>query len=560
MYHLLLCSERRTDVVLVETMLADAGTRHRVDWAPGVSVALGTFDMAHDAAIVDVDLEQGRGLELLHALGCRRPRVPILALVSEEDPELESVALHAGADAVMMRTELSSRSIDRTLRQMVVRQKIADAASSTPDIEPIVPPASVCDRVEAAVQRARRRNSRAAVFVVDVATLHDHALPQTSRAILTHGLLARLRHVAGSRERVARISKHEILVCLDSLPDLDAVAAARAEIERSLLRPMRLGEGEQRLSLRLGVARYPDDCAHPVRLVVAARAAMADVCGPRRRTLVPIKAGTLASQARREELRRALPGAGRRGEFHLAYQPQVDLRTGKPVGVEALLRWSHPELGSIPPTEFVAIAEDTEQVAELGRWVLHEACVQGKKLIDAGHPLRISVNVSVQELGVTQLSSQTRNALLVSGFPASMLTIEITEGLLLENSSDVRTQLAELRDLGVRVSVDDFGTGYASLSYIKHFPMDAVKIDREFVHGLHLDLDNAAITSSIVALGRCLGLEVIAEGVETEGEEEFLRSVNCHLVQGFRYARPMSPADLEAYLAESDVDELVQTA
>lgn len=275
---------------------------------------------------------------------------------------------------------------------------------------------------------------------------------------------------------------------------------------------------------------------------------MGPLCGPARRTLVPIRAGAAASQSRRDELRRALPGAARRGELHLVYQPQVDLRTGSPIGVEALLRWTHPALGSVPPAEFVAIAEDTDQVAEIGRWVLREACEQGARWIEAGRRLRVSVNVSVQELEVSQLAAQTRNALTASGFPASLLTIEITEGLLLENTSDVRAQLGELRELGVRVSVDDFGTGYASLSYIKHFPMDAVKIDREFVRDLHIDLDNAAITSSIVALGRCLGLEVIAEGVETEGEEEFLRSLECHLVQGYRHARPMSPDELEVYL------------
>lgn len=549
MYHLLLCCERRTDVVLVEAMLGESGTRHRVDWAPSVAAALEAFDMAHDAAILDADLDQGRGLELLHALGARRPRVPIVAILAHDDPDLETVALHAGAGAVLFRHEISARSLERTLRQVIVRQRLADAGDATVDIEPTVPASSICDRVEVAVQRARRRNARAAVFVVDVADLADERLPQTTRAIVAQSVIGRLRHIAGSRDRVLRTSKHEFLLCLDSLTDPDALAAARAEIERSLLRPMHLGESELPLSVRLGASCYPDESSHPVRLVAAARASMGPLSGPRRRTLVPIRAGAVASQKRRDELRRALPGAGRRGELHLQYQPQIDLRTGQAFGVEALVRWTHPELGSIPPSEFVALAEDTEQVAELGRWVLREACMQGRAFLDAGHSLRVSVNASVQELGVTQLAARTRNALQTSGFPASMLTIEITEGLLLENCSDVRTQLAELRDLGVRVSVDDFGTGYASLSYIKHFPMDAVKIDREFVHDLHLDLDNAAITSSIVALGRCLGLEVIAEGVETEGEEEFLRSLHCHLVQGFRYARPMDAPELEAYLS-----------
>jgi EAL domain-containing protein (putative c-di-GMP-specific phosphodiesterase class I)/DNA-binding response OmpR family regulator len=558
MYHLLLGSERRTDLVLVEMMLGDAGVHPRVDWAPDYSLALQAYsatDGTCDACILDASLGGGRGIELLHAMSVRGARIPVIMLIAEPDPELELVLLQTGARAVLVRADLTSRLFERTVRHLVLRHRLDYTLDGTTG-EAFVPARTACDRVEMAVLRARRRHALVACVVIDVQSLDDESIAHDDRAIMLHTLIERLRHLVGSREQVLRISNKEILICLEGFTELDVAISARADIEQALLRPMVLRNAPKELVMRIGMACYPDDCSHPVRLVSTARAAAMALVPRDRQTTIPISTGVLTGRSRREELRLSIRGAVQRGELYVLYQPQIDLRTNVTVGAEALVRWQHPHLGVIPPAEFVAIAEEADYVAELGRWVLWEACKQAKAWLDEGHPLRVSVNVSAQELAVGLLATETRRALATTGLPGDYLVIEITEGLLLENSSDTRAQLVDLRELGVRIAVDDFGTGYASLSYIKHFPMDVVKIDREFVRGLHLDNENAAITSSIVALGRCLGLEVIAEGVEEEAEEAFLRSLDCHIVQGYRYAQALTPAELYLFmLSRRDVPQ-----
>jgi EAL domain-containing protein (putative c-di-GMP-specific phosphodiesterase class I) len=215
--------------------------------------------------------------------------------------------------------------------------------------------------------------------------------------------------------------------------------------------------------------------------------------------------------------------------------------------VEALLRWRSAELGGVPPTEFIPHLEADGGIVLVGEWVLRQACEQSRRWLDRGEPICFSVNVSAQQFASSDVEGLVRRVLAEFELPPGLLGLELTEGMLLESSDAVRAALSSLRDLGVKIAVDDFGTGYASLAYLKKFPMSAIKIDREFVRGLPLDAENSAITSSIVGLAHSLAFEVVAEGVETEAEEEFLRSLQCDIVQGFLHARPMLAADLEGW-------------
>jgi EAL domain-containing protein (putative c-di-GMP-specific phosphodiesterase class I) len=236
------------------------------------------------------------------------------------------------------------------------------------------------------------------------------------------------------------------------------------------------------------------------------------------------------------------------GDFHLAYQPQVDLASGAVVGVEALCRWTDPDLGAIAPTRFIPVAEDTGFITELGNWVLDEAVAQAARWRAAGHPLPVSVNVSSLQFQQPAFVHRVARVLQDSRLPPELLELELTESILVGDIDAVLLQLRALAALGVRLAIDDFGTGYSSLGYLKRLPIHRLKIDRSFIQRLPEDASDAAITRTIVELGRALHLRVIAEGVETEAQREHLASLGCDEFQGWLYAPALPVAALQERL------------
>jgi EAL domain-containing protein (putative c-di-GMP-specific phosphodiesterase class I) len=253
--------------------------------------------------------------------------------------------------------------------------------------------------------------------------------------------------------------------------------------------------------------------------------------------------------ARRSRLATDLRRALERGELALAYQPQFDARSLRIVGAEALLRWRHPELGPVPPTEFIDVAEQNGLIARLGEWTLREACREARRWPHAGQaPLRIAVNVSAQQLRRGSLAERVAEALAESGLPAACLELEITEKATMADEGEAAGVLRTLRGLGLRLALDDFGTGYSPLTYVKRLPIDAVKIDRSFVAEIGASPAAEAIAKAIIGMAHGLNLQVVAEGVETAAQEVFLRDHRCDLLQGFRLGEPVPAEALRALL------------
>jgi EAL domain-containing protein (putative c-di-GMP-specific phosphodiesterase class I) len=245
-----------------------------------------------------------------------------------------------------------------------------------------------------------------------------------------------------------------------------------------------------------------------------------------------------------------LHGALENGELQLLYQPQIDVESMTIVGMEALLRWNHPERGVILPEQFICVAEQRGLILRIGEWVLREACMEARRLQQRGHPfLRMAVNISARQFRDASLLSIVRSAIEQSGIDPHTLELEITETVAMEDVELTMSTLAQFRSSGVTIAIDDFGTGHSSLSYLKRFPIDALKIDKSFVDDLPDKFEDAAIVSSVISLANGLGLRVIAEGVERREQLEFLRENGCREVQGYYFSYPVAPAELDKLFA-----------
>jgi EAL domain-containing protein (putative c-di-GMP-specific phosphodiesterase class I) len=302
------------------------------------------------------------------------------------------------------------------------------------------------------------------------------------------------------------------------------------------------------INASIGIALYPEDGEDIDTLLMHADTAMykaKDQGGGSYQTYSrSMNATALQRLTLENDLRRALE----REEFEVHYQPIVDARTGATVSAEALVRWRHPEHGLLLPSEFIALAEENGLIVALGEWVMRSACTQNRAWQDAGlPPIRVVVNLSSRQL-VRGIPETVSRILGQSRLEARYLGLELTESVLVKHQKEGTDTLHALRAMGLHLSVDDFGTGYSSFSYLKHFPLDTLKVDRCFVRDITSDPDDAAITTAMIAMGHALGLKVVAEGVETAGQQALLRKQGCDEMQGYLFSRPIPAARFQEYL------------
>jgi diguanylate cyclase (GGDEF)-like protein/PAS domain S-box-containing protein len=369
---------------------------------------------------------------------------------------------------------------------------------------------------------------------------------------LLQNMADRLRSCVRETDLVARQGGDEFVLLLNGYRHED-LAGVIQRVHVAIAEPWQAGRREFHVSSSIGVAVYPSDGTNADVLMRNADAAMYKAKENGRNGYQFFTAELNRVLVERLDIEHRLRGALARHQFLLHYQPRIDMRTGLIGGAEALLRWRVPQQGLVAPQRFIAVAEDTGLIVPIGRWVLHSACQQARAWQDEGlPPLIVSVNVSPRQFRDGNIVETIAEALSASALESRYLQIELTEGLAMHGAEKYVRMLGQIKKLGVQIAVDDFGTGYSSLSYLKRFPVDQLKVDRSFVTDLATDPDDAVIVQAIIALGHKLGLSVVAEGVETEEQLQFLRRCRCDEMQGYLFGRPMIAAEFAALLRGQD--------
>lgn len=398
------------------------------------------------------------------------------------------------------------------------------------------------DRLKKAIAQAVRYDHAIWVLVFDLdrfSTINETLGQKAGDAVLKT-VASRLKSSAREIDTVARFGADEFVLVLPQHSDADMHSDIVQRVMNAVAEYIMIDEREVRLTCSVGIAVFPADGDSAESLLTHAGIAMYRAKESGRSNFQFYRPEMNEKALDRLRIESELYSALERNEFVLHYQPQVDLRSGKIVGMEALIRWIHPTLGMVPPLNFIGIAEETGLIVPIGAWVIRTACMQNKAWELAGlGKLRVAVNLSARQFAQNDLVGMIAGVLEETGLDASCLEIELTESMIMTDVQQAIFTLQQLKELGVLISVDDFGTGYSSLSYLKRFPIDTLKIDQTFVRDINSDADDAAIVNAIISLAHNLRLSVIAEGVETEEQLEYLRRQGCDEMQGYYFSKPV---------------------
>ena len=416
---------------------------------------------------------------------------------------------------------------------------------------------ALLERLLDAITYARRNSLPVWVAFIDLDRfkfINDHYGHRTGDQILT-GITGRLRSILRSNDILGRYGGDEFIVVLRGGPEFDMSSETLERIMQAVAEPMKIDGRSLFVNCSVGVAVFPQDGDSPQQLLEMADAAMYRAKQSGRNRYQFFNQEIQAQLQERTRIESEFSGAIERGEFLLKYQPQIDLRSGDVTGVEALLRWQHPELGLLSPDRFVHMAEESTQINEIGAWVLNTATAQCADWhqMGLGH-LRVAVNLSARQLNGQPLIRLVEQALASSGLPPHCLELELTESLMMSNMELTMETLQTLHAMGVQIAIDDFGTGYSNFAYLRKLPISCLKIDRQFIHDLSDTgaRNTSIITQALISLGHNLHLRVTAEGVETEHQLRLLQQQGCDEIQGFIHSTALSPDDFKNAMQTHD--------
>ena len=523
----------------------------RVDSGPTMEVALAR--QKWDVVVADHNLPRFSSTAALDLLKDNGYDIPFFIVSGSIDEDLAAQAMKAGAQDYVMKDNLTRLcpAIARELREVEVRRDRERAEATVEhqahyDLLTNLPNRNTFhDRLTVALAQAGRNRKMLAVLFVDLdrfKTIVD-TLGHTIGDQLLRSVAERLGASLEAGDTLARLGGDEFVILLPQINRADRAVRVAQRVLEAIKPPFLFDNHELHVTMSIGITLYPYDGEDADTLLKNADTALYRAKEQGRNNYQLYTPAMNARAFERLALENSLRKALERNEFSLYYQPQVHMLTGGIVGIEAVLRWQHPDLGIVYPSEFISIAEETGLIGPLGEWVIRTACAQNQNWQKMGlPPMTMAVNLSARQFQQQDLVQNVARILKETDLDPRWLEMEITEGIAMQNADYTNVLLRGLKDMGVRVALDDFGTGYSSLSYLKKFPIDTLKIDQSFVRDLIIDPNDAAIANAVIVLAHSLKLKVVAEGVETREQEAFLREHQCDTYQGFLFSNAL-PAD-----------------
>jgi diguanylate cyclase (GGDEF)-like protein len=460
---------------------------------------------------------------------------------------LQAIMLAASPGLLLLGTVLSLRILQQRKRAEDRARHLAyhDDLTSLPNR------LMLTQYLDRALSRHRRAATQLAILFMDLDRFKviNDSLGREAGDDLLRQVAGRLRAQAREGDTVARMGGDEFVVLIENQANLMDISACACRLIQELSAPYLLGKNDCHVTLSIGVSIFPTDGSDSQGLLKAADAAMYRAKETGRNNYQYYLPSMNVHTLERLELESDLSHALERGELLLHYQPKVEIATGLIIGVEALLRWQHPRRGLVPPSQFIPLAEETGLIVAIGEWVLATACARNRAWQLQGMTnMSVAVNLSARQFADPMFLPRLTQIIHASRLDPSSLEVEITESVMMSHGESAVATLGKLKSLGVKIAIDDFGTGYSSLAYLKRFPIDTLKVDRSFICDIPADADDIKITRAIIAMAHSLKLKVVAEGVETAEQLEFLRIQRCDAVQGFFLYRPLPEAEITRVL------------
>ena len=515
------------------------------------------------AIFVNLSLPDSQGIETYDRLLQAVPGVPTLVLGTAGDKNTAVEALRHGAKDYLLENHVDAYSFDRAIRNMAERETAEEAMAHQAQhdwLTNLPNRTLLMDRIGQAIETSRRNGTRLAVQFLDLDGF-KHINDSLGHAIgdkVLQSVAKRLLGCVRTSDTVARMGGDEFVVVLSEVAHARDAGVKAKKILDALSAPHGLDQYSVSITASIGVTTYPNDGQDAEILVKNADLAMyrAKEKGPNNYQF--FERGMNVRAMERQWIEASLRHALERDEFVLHYQPKINLKTGEITGVEALIRWQHPDRGLVLPLQFISVAEDCGLMLPIGRWVLRESCKQAQAWQDAGlRPIEMAVNVSSVEFRSEDFLEGVKTILKDTRLEPRYLELELTESVLMRHVEFTAPALQKLKAMGVRLAIDDFGTGYSSLSYLKQFPIDSLKVDQSFVREIAAETDDATIVNAVINMSRGLKHRVIAEGVETAEQVEFLQAHGCDEGQGYYFGRPV-PAPEFAKLLETGISVTMQ--
>lgn len=554
---LMLVSRQGADTHHLETLFDAAGRgQFHVDWVHGMAQAAQTArdarEAEYDAVILHLDRPKDHNSKTIRAVSELFADIPLIICGTSDDEDAAVQTLAFGAQDYVVMETLDADALIRSIRFAMERKRMERQLQSLVHYDSLTRLPNrqlLLDRLTQAIAQATRQQTLVGLLLLDLDRfkLVNDTLGHEFGDKLLADVALRVNACIRDSDTLARLGGDEFVVVLNGINGAQDAAKVAKKIIDKLSKPVVIEGHEVFVTTSIGISLFPNDGIDKNALITNADVAMYRAKEEGRNHFQFYTVGMNATTVEQLNLENDLRRAIERDELLLHYQPQISLPDRRIVGVEALVRWQHPELGLVPPARFIPIAEETGLIVPIGQWVLQTACAQAKEWLDSGlPPVVVSVNMSSRQFHQEDMLRTVTDALEESGLSADQLALEITESSLMKNPEDAVVTLCLLHNMGIGIAIDDFGTGYSSLGHLKRFPLQALKIDRSFIDDVTENPEDAAIVRAILAMAHSLNLKVVAEGVERENQLEFLQDAGCEEIQGFLISKPVPAADFAA--------------